>query len=204
MKSMGPVSFPPRRHSVVVAMVLGTAMSSLGVQVARADSPEAADRAVTEISRYCTACWRNARLSPDCWTDCTQDVLTRLLQRVRPEAWGRVFQFEGEERREFFRAIDTVKKRAQRTKKWSPVEEDAVADRLDGQRRERADDRATVAEAATEVLTLRQQRIMQLSFEGWSVQEIADELAIGPERVSDEKYKAVRKLRTHLGSDAEA
>jgi DNA-binding CsgD family transcriptional regulator len=30
------------------------------------------------------------------------------------------------------------------------------------------------------------------------VQEIADRLAIGPERVSDEKYKAIRKLRTHF------
>jgi DNA-directed RNA polymerase specialized sigma24 family protein len=34
-----------------------------------------------------------------------------------------------------------------------------------------------------------------LSFDGWSVQEIADEMQLPPERVSDEKYKAIRKLR---------
>jgi hypothetical protein len=31
------------------------------------------------------------------------------------------------------------------------------------------------------------------------VQEVADRLALPPERVSDEKYKAIRKLRSHLG-----
>ena len=36
-----------------------------------------------------------------------------------------------------------------------------------------------------------------MSAEGYAVQEIADRLAIGPERVSDEKYKAIRKLRAH-------
>jgi DNA-directed RNA polymerase specialized sigma24 family protein len=40
--------------------------------------------------------------------------------------------------------------------------------------------------------------VLQLSFEGWSVHEIADTLSIGVERVSDEKYKAIRKLREHL------
>jgi hypothetical protein len=34
--------------------------------------------------------------------------------------------------------------------------------------------------------------------QGWSVQDISEELATAPERVSDEKYKAIRKLRTHL------
>ena len=33
---------------------------------------------------------------------------------------------------------------------------------------------------------------------GWSVQEVADMLRITPERVSDEKYKALRKLRAYL------
>ena len=37
-----------------------------------------------------------------------------------------------------------------------------------------------------------------MSFEGWSVQEMAEELRLPAERVSDEKYKAIRKLREHL------
>ena len=37
-----------------------------------------------------------------------------------------------------------------------------------------------------------------MSLDGWSVQEIAAELGSPPERVSDEKYKAIRKLRHRL------
>ena len=53
-------------------------------------------------------------------------------------------------------------------------------------------------QAAEELLSPRQQQILRLSFEGGSVQEIAEELHLAPERVSDEKYKAIRKLREHL------
>jgi RNA polymerase sigma factor (sigma-70 family) len=59
-----------------------------------------------------------------------------------------------------------------------------------------------VQNAAQNVLSSRQQRILQMSFEGHTVQEVADQLAMSPERVSDEKYKAIRKLRTHFGVEA--
>jgi len=61
---------------------------------------------------------------------------------------------------------------------------------------------AVPAPAAQNVLSSRQQRILQMSFEGHTVQEVADQLAMSPERVSDEKYKAIRKLRTHFGVEA--
>jgi RNA polymerase sigma factor (sigma-70 family) len=156
-----------------------------------------AARAINDISRYCTVCWRNARLHPDSWVDCTQEVFSRLMERVNPEAWGRALQSDGEERREFLRAIDAVKKRTQRGRKWSTLP-DAVADRNDQHERRLADDREMVRNAAVELLSSRQQRILQLSFEGWSVQEIAGELKAPAERISDDKYKAIRKLREHL------
>ena len=55
-------------------------------------------------------------------------------------------------------------------------------------------------QAAEEALTARQQRVLQLSFEGWSVQEIGQELGLPVERVSDEKYKSIRKLRHYLAT----
>ncbi len=128
-------------------------------------------------------------------------MFRRLLERVPPVAWDRVLGDEGEERREFVRAIDAVKKRTQRARKWSSST-DTVADCRDLEERRRADERDAVRRAAESLLSPRQQRVLQLSFEGWSVQEIADELGVGPERISDEKYKAVRKLRAQLG-DAE-
>jgi RNA polymerase sigma factor (sigma-70 family) len=193
------------RRPYVVAMLLGTALTAFGVPTARAvEAPEHTVRAVQDLSRYCTACWRNARLPPDCWGDCTQEVLSRLLQRIPTEHWGRLLQGDGEERLEFLRAIDAVKKRTQRGLKRARALTGVVEDRRDGAERERADQREAVHRAATEVLTARQQRILQLSLEGWAVQEIADEMRLPAERVSDEKYKAVRKLRAYLCESGKA
>jgi RNA polymerase sigma factor (sigma-70 family) len=190
------------RRRYVVALMLGTALSTLGTATGTAaEAPQASLRAVNDLSRYCTTCWRNARLSPDCWTDCTQEVLVRLLERVPQESWSDVLQSEGEERREFVRAIDTVKKRVQRGKHWAPLDE--VADRRDRREQRLEEDREVVRLAAAELLSPRQQEILRLSSAGWSVQEIADQLATPAERVSDEKYKAVQKLRTKLATEME-
>ena len=198
-KSHTPLS---RKRRYLVAMVLGTTLSALGSATGQAAAGEATGRAVNDISRYCTACWRNAHLHPDCWTDCTQEVFSRLMERVTPEAWGRVLKVEGEERREFLRAIDAVKKRTQRGRKRSTGLTEVVADRRDPHERQLADEREAVRQAAEGLLSDRQKRILQMSFEGWSVHDIAAELAVPAERVSDEKYKAVRKLREHLCPEA--
>jgi RNA polymerase sigma factor (sigma-70 family) len=202
MKRSIPLSSYMMRRGVVAAVVLVTALSTLGPAAAEASASEDTLRAVGDISRYCTACWRNARLHPDSWTDCTQDVFARLLERVSPAAWERVLQADGDERRELVRAIDAVKKRTQRQHKTAALIEDAVVDRTDPAAERRTDDRAAVDRAATEALSPRQQRILQLSFEGASVHEIAEELRLPAERISDEKYKAIHKLREYLGIDA--
>jgi RNA polymerase sigma factor (sigma-70 family) len=186
------------KRPYVMAVVLGTALSvGAAPGQATAETPQATAKAIADMSRYCATCWRNARLPLDCWSDCTQDVFRRLLERVPSDAWDQVLRGEGEERREFLRAIDTVKKRTQRARKFSPAIE-SVADRHDQQRRDLREEREVVNQAVAEILTPRQQRILQLSFEGWSVQEMSEELRLPVERISDEKYKAIRKLRTHL------
>jgi RNA polymerase sigma factor (sigma-70 family) len=186
------------RRGAIAALVLGTALTAVGRAPAQPQAAEATLRAVGDISRYCTACWRNARLHPDSWTDCTQDVFSRLMERVDPNAWGSILRDESDERRELLRAIDAVKKRSQRSRKLATMVDDAGADRHDSAARQRADDRQVVDAAAADLLSERQQRILRLSFEGWSVHDIAAEMKIGPDRVSDEKYKAIRKLREHL------
>jgi RNA polymerase sigma factor (sigma-70 family) len=186
------------KNPYVVAMLLGTALTAYAPgQVGASETPAATLRAIADMGRYCSTCWRNARLPADCWPDCTQEVFSRLLERVPTDAWHQALRGEGEERREFLRAIDAVKKRTQRARKFSP-NVDAVADRDDLHRRHIREEREVVRQAAAEVLTPRQQRILQMGFEGWSVQDMAGELCLPVERVSDEKYKAIRKLRAHL------
>jgi RNA polymerase sigma factor (sigma-70 family) len=192
------------RRRYVVALMLGTALSALGPATGTAaEATQASLRAVNDLSRYCTTCWRNARLSPDCWTDCTQEVLVRLLERVPQQNWDDVLQSEGEERREFVRAIDTVKKRVQRGRQFASGPLDELADRRDGRDWRLAEDREAVRRAAAELLSSRQQQILQLSSAGWSVQEIAEQLRTPAERVSDEKYKAIQKLRAKLATEME-
>jgi RNA polymerase sigma factor (sigma-70 family) len=185
----------------MVALVLGTALSAFGASAAAAKelSPDTA-RAVSDISRYCTACWRNARLLPDCWPDCTQEVFCRLLERLDPDAWGLALADDGLERRELVRAIDAVKKRLRRARRWAPQSVALAADTRAAADRCRADERDAVRLAAETLLSARQRRILQLSFDGWSVHEIAGELRLPAERISDEKYKAVQKLRAHFAA----
>jgi RNA polymerase sigma factor (sigma-70 family) len=200
-KTSNPAPRKARRY--VVAMVLGTALSTFGATHAAAESNrEAESRAIHDISRYCTACWRNARLDPECWNDCTQEVFCRLLERVSPDAWEQMLKGEGEERREFLRAIDAVKKRTQRGRRWAnPLAEETVADRSELKRQEISQERAVLDDAASRLLSSRQQNILKMSAEGWSVQEIGARLQMTPARVSDEKYKAVCKLREHFADE---
>lgn len=193
---MTSTSKQSKRRQYLAAVVLGTTLSAMG---GVAPAAEVSNKAVTDISRYCTACWRNARLHPDAWNDCTQEVLCRLLERVAPKTWNQILQVEGEERRELVRAIDAVKKRTQRARRHLDSVE-MLPDRRDSEERQLQEERDAVRQAADQVLSPRQQRIVQMSLQGWSVHDLARELHLPPARISDEKYKAVRRLRDFLNT----
>jgi RNA polymerase sigma factor (sigma-70 family) len=189
-------------RSVMVAVVLGTALSAATGHAAIPARSAAADPdPVRDITRYCQVCWRNARLPADRWDDCTQQVFARLLERVDVARWHTLLRDDAEDRREFIRAIDAVKKRTQRARKYAELVPNVRDDRerTGAQLREQ---REAVVQAADAVLSPRQRRIVELTADGWAVPDIAAELRTTPERISDEKYKAIRKLRTHLGVDA--
>jgi RNA polymerase sigma factor (sigma-70 family) len=185
------------RRPYMVAVVLGTALAAIG-STEKLAAAEVSDKAVGGISRYCSACWRNARLPIDRWGDCTQEVFTRLLERVPMSAWEKLLTGEGEERRELLRAIDTVKKRHQRERARNKGLLEPIADDRDQRDRSEQEQREALQLAADEVLSTRQQRILQLICDGHTVGDIASELSIPAERVSDEKYKAIQKLRTYF------
>jgi DNA-directed RNA polymerase specialized sigma24 family protein len=196
-----------RSRTVMAAVVLGTALTATGTQAIESQptSPlsagEATGEAIQGVSRYCQACWRNARLPIDRWTDCTQQVLIRLLERVPQNEWTTMLRSEGEDKREFLRAIDAVKKRTQRSKRFGELTTD-VADSRNVSSADTRDQWDAVTVAADRVLNSRQRKIVELTATGWAVPDIASELGTTPERVSDEKYKAIQKLRSVLGTDA--
>ena len=187
-----------RSRNMMVAVFLGTALAAGGTAQGAAAEPNA--KAVQDISKYCQTCWKNARLPADRWQDCTQEVFTRLLERVEAEKWGAVLtDDETDERREFIRAIDAAKKRVQRARKFAGLTPD-VADYRGRNESSVRDDRAAVAKASAEVLSARQRRILELTADGWAVPEIATQLSTTVERISDEKYKAIKKLQHYFGT----
>jgi RNA polymerase sigma factor (sigma-70 family) len=191
------VSVAARSKAMMVAVMLGTALAATPAQGAVA---EPNPKAVQDISKYCQACWRNARLPADRWQDCTQEVFVRLLERVETDKWGSVLaDDETTERREFIRAIDATKKRTQRARKFTGLTPD-LPDDLGRHENSLRDDRAAVAKAAAEVLSPRQRRILDLTADGWTIPEIAAELGTTVERVSDEKYKSIKKLQHYFGA----
>jgi RNA polymerase sigma factor (sigma-70 family) len=156
---------------------------------------------VGDIQRYCTVCWRNARLDPGLWDDCTQEVCCRLLGKVRAGQLDltRVLAEDTDERRELVRAIDMVRKRVQRAKRYQSLDGQATPDpQPDAQLRQRQELGEILEAACHAVLTERQNRIVELWTHGWSVPEISERLQLPVARVSDEKYKALRKLERYL------
>jgi RNA polymerase sigma factor (sigma-70 family) len=156
---------------------------------------------VRDIQRYCTVCWKNARLDPGLWDDCTQEVCCRLLGKARAGQLdlNLVLAEDSQERRELVRAIDMVRKRVQRTKRYQPLDDQFTPGPDVDQKNRNRQELGEILEAARQaVLTPRQDRIVELWTRGWSVPEIGEALKMPVARVSDEKYKALRKLEHHL------
>lgn len=156
---------------------------------------------VRDIQRYCTVCWRNARLDPGLWDDCTQEVCCRLLTKARAGQLdlNLVLADDTPERRELVRAIDMVRKRVQRSRRLQPLEACSTPGPDVDQRHRTRQELGEILEAARQaVLTPRQDRIVELWTRGWTVPEISESLNLPVARVSDEKYKALRKLENHL------
>ncbi len=188
----GMISRARRATPAAMAIVVGLAALTAGATETDL---------VRDIQRYCTVCWRNARLDPNLWEDCTQEVCCRLLEKARQGELDltRVLGEDAPERRELVRAIDMVRKRVQRSKRVQPLDP-AIPSPTDGDRVARVRlELGEILETAREaVLSDRQNQIIELWLRGWSAPEIGVELRMPVTRVSDEKYKALRKLERHL------
>ena len=187
------------RRAGPAAMALVIGLAALTASASESDL-------VRDIQRYCTVCWRNARLDPTLWDDCTQEVCCRLLTKARAGELDLtlVLADDTPERRELVRAIDMVRKRVQRAKRSQSIDALPIAGMdYEFQHRQRLELGEILEAARRAVLSPRQDRILELWMRGWSVPEIGTELKMAVNRVSDEKYKALRKLEHHLRNRCE-
>ena len=185
------------RHGMM-AVMLGTALSTLGSGASASADDRVSPVVLRDLGRYCAACWRNAGVSADRWDDCTQEALCQLMQRIPVGSWHEVLKGPEEKRREFVRVIDMVKKRVRREKRAEILDPNAIADRREAAGRSSRELREAVSMAADQLLSARQRDILARTAAGYSVTDIATEFELSPQRISDEKYKAIRKLSTHF------
>lgn len=175
----------------VAACAAIAASVGLAVQAAPAQA-----KTLDQVERYCASSWRNAGIHPQDWSDCTQEAITRLLERVPQNRLDAAFH-DGEtpERRELKRAIWRTIQRWRRAPRMGSLEDSRLADdHNDVQTHEVRDS----LDVALRSVSPRQQRILAMWSEGYPIDEIARKLQIPAPRASDEKYKAIRKLQNVL------
>ena len=169
-----------------------------GARVAQADL-------LRKIEAYCTRSWQNAGIARQDWSDCTNDVFVRLLKSLGREGLQRAIEDrESEQRRELNRSIWATAQRWRRSPRLSPLsdEDGRSAERDPWPARVEALSRVRSAIASDDArLSPTQQDIVARWSDGESIGSIADVLKLSPARVSDEKYKAIQKLRRFFGTD---
>ncbi len=122
--------------------------------------------------------------------------MLRLLTRVPRERLDVVFEdAESPERRELHRAVWRTVQRWRRAPRSQALDDQAL---VAAEAPTTEDDRDGVLDNVWHTITPRQQQILTLWSQGWSVREIAGRLGIPAARVSDEKYKGLGKLREQL------
>lgn len=167
---------------------------------------------LNQLDRYLGRSWQRAGLPPRVQEDCTQAVYATLLQNFGRDrfdallgevgAWGvrEVFTRETSEGVDFFRAVDKVKKRAQRERVHQPLDAiDAAASSTDAETQSRRD---SLREAIHDALSPREASLIQETLKGRTPAEIAQSWGIAPKTVSNEKSRILQKLRDVLETQA--
>ncbi len=200
-----PHRFPLAACAAVLAASVGTEILAGSLESCIAER-----HTLAQIERYCTTSWRNARVPDSEWHDLTQDAFVELLGRLPQETWRTALDApESEERRELNRSIWCVAQRWRRAPKSRPLAEDAVAvtqapptgcDRSspNGATSAAVDDRTVAVRAALETLSSRQRDVLTRWSRGASIAEISRETGLDAGRVSDAKYKGLRRLRARM------
>ncbi|MFO0909599.1 MAG: sigma-70 family RNA polymerase sigma factor [Isosphaeraceae bacterium] len=170
---------------------------------------EKVESGLVQLNKYLSRSWYRAGIAPQAHDDCTQAVFVTLLQTLGRDRFDHLLEDIGDhgirdvlsretaEGPDFFRAIDTVKKRAQRERTYQPLDAiDVVSDSSSGH-----DARGALQEVIENNLTPREAALVYQTLLGRTPAEIAQEWGVAPKTVSNEKTRVIQKLRDALGVD---
>ncbi len=171
---------------------------------------QSAEAGLSQLDRYLGRAWYRAGIDPHRHDDCTQAVYVTLLQNLGRDRFEgllsdvgtlgirEVLSRETAEGPDFFRAIDTIKKRAQRERSFQTLDDSAdlvASPRDDGVAGQW---RGDLEEAMSQSLNPRETALIQATLRGETPMEIASRWGVAPKTVSNEKAKLIQKLRTYF------
>lgn len=183
----------------------------LGTSTEVAD-PSSVSAGLTQLNKYLNRAWFRAGIPVQLHDDSTQAVYVSLLQNLGRSRFdsllsdiGRngipnVLSRETDEGPDFFRAIDTVKKRAQREKTFQPIDSIDIASSTTPDE-DQAQLRGDLQEAITQSLSPREASLINDTLMGKTPAEIASQWGVAPKTVSNEKTRVIQKLRDALVAD---
>ena len=208
-----PVGDVPRLSGVAWDAALGQTRLAdlLGPLRVTADT-ESISSGLDQLNRYLNRAWYRAGIPVQQHDDATQAVYVTLLQNLGSGRFESllgdigqngirdVLSRETAEGPDFFRAVDTVKKRAQREKTFQPLDtiDMPATSTTDGAR---ADLRGALQEAIDQSLSPREAALIHDTLMGKTPAEIAAQWGVAPKTVSNEKTRVLQKLRAALVAD---
>jgi DNA-binding CsgD family transcriptional regulator len=167
---------------------------------------------LAQLNRYLGRAWFRAGIPVQHHDDATQAVYVTLLQNLGRDRFdalagdiGRlgirdVLSRETPEGPDFFRAIDTVKKRVQRERTYQPIDAVELASPAPGEDA-LALWRSALREVIDQSLTPREASLVYDTLMGKTPAEIAQQWGVAPKTVSNEKTRVIQKLRDALVTD---
>ena len=147
--------------------------------------------------------------------DCSQAVYVTLLQNLGRLQFDSlmaeighsgirdVLSRETADGPDFFRAVDTVKKRARRERNFQPLDTLGVIASLQEDDTQ-LQQRGALREAIAQSLNLREAALINATLTGETPAGIASQWGVAPKTISNEKTRVIQKLRTVLGTDVTA
>jgi len=183
----------------------------LGPSASEVDS-EAIASGLVQLNRYLSRAWYRAGVAVQMHDDCSQAVYVTLLQNLGRSRFDSLLSEIGQvgirdvlsretaEGPDFFRAIDTVKKRAQRERSFQPLDS-VVAAGSATEEDSKAGWRSALQEAIDQSLNPREAALIYATLKGETPAEIASQWGVAPKTVSNEKTRVIQKLRDALTAD---
>jgi RNA polymerase sigma factor (sigma-70 family) len=196
------------------ASIASSSAPTASADLSPADSPvdtTAMASGLSQLNKYLSRAWYRAGIPTQLHDDSSQSVYAALLQSMGRQRFDnlvsdvghsgirQVFSRESSEGLAFFRAVDMVKKRAQRERVHQSLDAFDMPARTSDEGLA-ASRRAALQEAIDQTLTPREAALIQSTLMGRTPAEIALQLGVAPKTVSNEKTRILQKLRDVLAA----